>query len=198
MISVNGWFIYIFTGTPYIQLANIEIDNPQCPTSDDDLFDVSSSAIHQKLKNVTEALLFDGTNATCLAPFGEGHWFLWLQFVVTVPVNSTKYFVVRLVVKELHCHLTSTVVMANRPGSNASGGKFVECEFMENSSDSSSDPMVCSYACPLNEMSGHRNKRGLTLRFERFPFQFDNNTNGKICSISVEFPSEINYNIAKN
>ena len=190
---MHGGFFLLLTGAPYIQLANVDIDNPRCPISNNDLLDVLSGASHQKLKNDPEVILLDGANATCLALFGEGHWLLWLQFVVTLPMDSTDYFVVQLVVKELHCHLPNTVVMVNRVANN-----FVECGLMEELGDSSTDPMVCSYACPLNEICGRENKTGLTLRFERFPFQLDNNTNGVLCSVSVQFPSEVNDNFVKN
>ena len=194
---MHGGFLLLLTGAPYIKLVNIDIDNPRCPKSNNDLLDVFSGAPQQKIKN-DSAVLLDGNNATCLAPFAEGHWLLWLQFVVTLPMNSADYFVVQLVVKELHCHLPSTVVMVNRVASNAAVVNFIECGFMEKLGDSSTDPRVCSYACPLNEVCGRGNKMGLTLRFERFPLQLDNNTDGKLRSVSLQFPSEVNDNFVKN
>ena len=192
---VHGGFLLLHTGAPYIQLATIDIDNPRCPISND-LLDVLSGAPQQKIKN-DSAVLLDGNNATCLALFAEGHWLLWLQFVVTLPMNSTDYFVVQLVVRELHCHLPSTVVMVNRVASNAAMVNFIECG-LEKLGDSSTDPRVCSYACPLNEVCERGNKMGLTLRFERFPFQLDINTDGKLCSVSLQFPSEVNDTFVKN
>ena len=181
--------IYLLAGIPYIQLVNIDIDNPRCPISDNDLLDVLSGVPHQKLKNDSEVILLDGTNATCLAPFGEGRRLLWLQFVVTVPINSIEYFIVRLIVKELHCHLPGTVVMMKHPNSNSSVVKFVECGLMENPTDSLTGPMVCSFACPLKQPCGIGNKTLLTFRFERVPFSLKYNTNGQICTISLQFPS---------
>ena len=175
-----------FIGVPRIELVDLEIDTPYCPSCGVDLLDPLPASRYQNLKLKFNVLLLDGNDATCTPPFDGGRRLLQLQFVVTVPTARTKYFILRLVVKQLHCHLPSIVVMVNHPNNYTSGVHFVECASIESLGDSSTNPRVCSYACPLHGICREGDKTGLTLRLERVNFHEKYARSG-MCTIALEY-----------
>ena len=170
----------------YIRLANLEVDDPQCPLPGDDLPGPLTDALHQDLTNDMEVTLLDGANTTCLSPFDGGRRLLQLDFNVTDPVGGATAVEVDLVVMGWSCRHPSTVVMVSHANSSWPRAQFAEGSLVKDIIDRPTGFRVCSYVCSRPRFYPERRNMRLTLRFERMPIGPENYRNSKVCTLSLK------------
>ena len=177
--------IYLISGVANIRLVNLEVDDPQCPLSNDDLPGPLIDALHPNFTNDLEVTLLDGANTTCLLPFDGGRRLLQLDFNVTDPVGGATAVEVDLVVMGWSCRHPSTVVMFSHANSSWPRAQFVECPLVKDIVVKQTELHVCSYVCSGPRFCEMGNML-LTLRFERMPSGSENYNNPEACTTSLK------------